>query len=141
MGKVHRQNESASKSLLLGTFLLSLFFFALFDTTLLFMLGVSISDWNLLLAIICSGLVCFYLSKCSVKETIQIIIFGLMILGVTALLSTYVYERACRAISIGGRPCYIFPMRDILKSPVKGIMCRDIGKRSWHKYAYCLNLT
>lgn len=78
--------------LLLGIFILNLFFFTLADTTLLFFLGVRISGFNLPAAIVCSTISCFFLSGRSKKQTIQVLLFAMLFLGISALLSNRVFD-------------------------------------------------
>lgn len=81
-----------SNPFLLGAFILSLFFFVIIDTTLLFAFGVAMSALNLLLAVVCSSLVSFILSGRSLKRTATIVLAGILVLGISMLLSARVYD-------------------------------------------------
>lgn len=78
--------------LLLGIFILNMFFFTLADTTLLFFLGVQISRFNLPVAIVCSTISCFFLSGRSKKQTIQVLVLAMLLLGISAVLSNRIFD-------------------------------------------------
>ena len=92
---IDRRSEHAGPEnvlLLLGIFILNLFFFTLADTTLLFLLGVQISGFNLTVAIVCSTISCFFLSGRSKKQTIQVLLLAMLLLGISAMLSNRVFD-------------------------------------------------
>ncbi len=85
-------NVSGDRIFLLGVFVLSLFFFNLTITTLLFAVGVPISSINLPIAVLSSTAVCFFLSRRSIKRTIEIFSCAMLLLAITALLSGLVFD-------------------------------------------------
>lgn len=92
---IDRRSEHAEPEdmlLLLGIFILNLFFFTLADTTLLFLLGMQISGFNLPAAIVCSAISCFFLSGRSKKQTIQVLLLAMLLLGISAMLSNRVFD-------------------------------------------------
>lgn len=84
--------EGSKGMFLLGVFLLSLFFFDLAVTTLLFAFGIQMSSLNLVAAILCSTGVCFFLSRYSVKDTATVLLLGVVILCAAALISGHVFD-------------------------------------------------
>lgn len=83
---------SRDRMFLLGIYILCLFFFTLTNTTLLFALGVPISCFNLPLAALCSAIICFFLSRRSAKQTLEIFLCGILLLTITAVLSGLVFD-------------------------------------------------
>lgn len=85
-------NLPGDKVFLLGVFILSLFFFTLADTTLLFALNISVSRLNLFIAVLCSTIACFLFSGRSVRHTMETFFFGMILLGIAVVLSGLVFE-------------------------------------------------
>lgn len=88
-----RNKEMQGEELfLIGTFILNLLFFALTNTTLLFAIGIPVNRLNLLSAVVCAGFACFFLSGRSLKRTAMIVLMGVLVLGISVLLSARVYD-------------------------------------------------
>lgn len=79
-------------SLLVGLFLLSLLFFTIFVSTILFMAGIPISQLNLFLAVVLCSLVCWLFSKKQLKETLISIAIGLLIVILCVGINYFAYD-------------------------------------------------
>lgn len=77
---------------LTGIFLVSLFFFTLLESTLFFLIGIPIGKLHLVGAILCSGIVCYFASGCSLKKSMWVVLLGTGILVFAVFLSCYVYD-------------------------------------------------
>jgi len=78
--------------LLQGIFLISVLFFSLLVSSLLFMFRIPISNVNLLLAVLCSVAVTFYFSDKSIKKTAITAAVGLVIIVACVFLCMHVYD-------------------------------------------------
>lgn len=86
------KKQECSYILLQGIFLISVLFFALFISSILFIFHISISSANLLLAVLCSMAVTFYFSGASVKKTVMTAFVGLLIISACVFLCMHVYD-------------------------------------------------
>lgn len=88
------QNNSISRSMLSGIFLIGLLFSVLAVTTVLFLFGISISCWNLLFAVICSAAMCFFISNKSLKKTIFATICGILIVALAITMCHHIFDQS-----------------------------------------------
>lgn len=78
--------------LLQGIFLVSVIFFTLLVSTILFVFHVSVSSANLLLAFLCSAVVIFYFSEKSIKQTLITSIVGVLFVFGFSLICSHIYD-------------------------------------------------
>ncbi len=78
--------------LLQGIFLISVLFFALFVSSILFIFHISISNVNLLLAVLCSVAVTFYFSGGSIKKIAITTVVGILIMAACMFVCMHVYD-------------------------------------------------
>lgn len=74
-----------------SVFLISMMFFVLLITSIMFIFDFRISNWIFLLAIICSFGAIYYFTK-SIKKTTIITIMGLVVIATFAALSGHFYD-------------------------------------------------
>ena len=86
------KKQECSYILLQGIFLISVLFFALFVSSILFMFHISITSINFLLAVLCSVAITFYFSGGSIKKTVITAVVGLLIISVSLFLCMHVYD-------------------------------------------------
>jgi hypothetical protein len=86
------KESNISYILLQGIFLASVIFFTLLVSTILFILHISISSFNLLLAFFCSAAVTYYFSEKSIRKTCVTSILGILIVLGCSLLCSHIYD-------------------------------------------------
>lgn len=86
------KKTNISYILLQGIFLVSVIFFALLVSSILFMFHISITQANLILAVLCSVLVTFYFSGYSIKKTAITTAVCLLIMAACMFVCMRVYD-------------------------------------------------
>lgn len=74
-----------------SVFLISMMFFVLFITSIMFIFDVKISDWNFILAALCSFTTVYYFTK-SIKRTSIISLMGVFIIFACSFLFGHFYD-------------------------------------------------
>jgi len=92
MDRINIKETSGEMLFMLGTFILSLFFFSIASTTVLFVMGIQISRINLFIAVACSVVITFLLSGRSAKTAVTVSLIGILLLGITIFLCSRVYD-------------------------------------------------
>ncbi|MDO5538446.1 MAG: hypothetical protein Q4F83_00015 [Eubacteriales bacterium] len=85
-------NKSKSICLLLGTFLTNIIFFSLVITTSLFFVNITVTQINLILAVVFSIVICYFISNKNLKQTLWIFILSILIIIGTIMICGHSFD-------------------------------------------------
>lgn len=85
-------NKKVCISLQIGLFLINLIFFTLVISTVLLLVNIPIRSINLLVSILCSIIVCYFISKKNIRQTTITTLVSLFVLLLTVIICSHSYD-------------------------------------------------